>query len=71
MRQFARRAQREAAIANALVAGPKTTLGLVQALYVDLNPKLVPAALKRVTGQACSIVNTSSIANAKAIKQRF
>lgn len=45
---LAHRAQREAAIANALAAGPKTTLGLVQALYVDLNPKLVPAAQRTV-----------------------
>lgn len=45
---LAHRAQREAAIANALAAGAKTTLGLVQALYVNLNPKLVPAAQRTV-----------------------
>jgi glyoxylase-like metal-dependent hydrolase (beta-lactamase superfamily II) len=45
---LAHRAQREAAIANALAAGPRTTLGLVQALYVNLDPKLVPAAQRTV-----------------------
>ena len=42
------RAQREAAIANALVAGPKTSMALVDALYADLNPKLKPAAQRTV-----------------------
>jgi glyoxylase-like metal-dependent hydrolase (beta-lactamase superfamily II) len=45
---LAHRAQREAAIANALAAGPRTTLGLVQALYLNLDPKLVPAAQRTV-----------------------
>jgi glyoxylase-like metal-dependent hydrolase (beta-lactamase superfamily II) len=45
---LAHRAQREAAIANALVAGPKSSMALVEALYVDLNPKLKPAAQRTV-----------------------
>jgi len=42
------RAQREAAIAAALAGGPKTAMGLVDALYTALNPKLKPAAQRTV-----------------------
>ena len=42
------RAQREAAIAGALASGPKTTMGLVDALYVGLAPRLRPAAERTV-----------------------
>jgi glyoxylase-like metal-dependent hydrolase (beta-lactamase superfamily II) len=41
---LAHRAQREAAIATALAAGPTTSMGLVDALYATVNPKLRPAA---------------------------
>lgn len=42
------RAQREAAIAGALAGGAKTTLGLVDALYIGLDPRLRPAAQRTV-----------------------
>jgi glyoxylase-like metal-dependent hydrolase (beta-lactamase superfamily II) len=42
------RAQRETAIANALAAGPKTTMGLVDALYVGIDARLKPAAQRTV-----------------------
>lgn len=42
------RAQREAAIAGALAAGPTTSMGLVDALYATVNPKLRPAAQRTV-----------------------
>jgi glyoxylase-like metal-dependent hydrolase (beta-lactamase superfamily II) len=42
------RAQRETAIATALAAGPTTTMGLVDALYVGLDARLKPAAQRTV-----------------------
>ena len=42
------RLQREAAIGNALAAGPRTPAELVLALYVDLKPALRPAAERSV-----------------------
>jgi hypothetical protein len=42
------RAQREAAIAGALAAGPTTAMGLVDTLYATVNPKLRPAAQRTV-----------------------
>lgn len=45
---LAHRAQREAAIAGSLATAPKSAAALVDALYVDLNPKLKPAALRTV-----------------------
>jgi glyoxylase-like metal-dependent hydrolase (beta-lactamase superfamily II) len=42
------RAQRETAIANALASGPKTTMGLVDALYVGIDARLKPAAQRTV-----------------------
>jgi len=42
------RAQREAAIAGALASGPKTPMGLVEALYTTITPNLRPAAQRNV-----------------------
>ena len=42
------RAQRESAIATALQGGPRTSLGLVDALYSQINPNLRRAAERNV-----------------------
>lgn len=45
---LAHRTLRETAIATALSGGPKTTMGLVEALYTTIAPQLRPAAQRNV-----------------------